>query len=383
MSSRKFESGSYKRKKKQRTEDLIRSQKGALDKFVIKDCDSVDVSNVDLDVNIDASNVDLDVNIDASNVDLDANLDANISDSNVDYIDSDANIDATNVDLDVNIDASNVSHANLDSNINSSNVDHVDLNANVDVPIDIFDPRNWNSLDSKVVDILVSKGPKRDLSIEYGPIDKFSKRFHASCYTRILSNGEKRDRDWLVYSKDVDGLFCFCCKIFNTKVGRSQLTNKGFCDWSHIGIRLKEHETSLEHVRNMTSWYDLRLRLKTNQTIDKVAQREIEKEKDHWRKVLLRIVSIVKFLAKHNLAFRGSNQKLYQSSNGNFLGLVEMLAEFDPITQEHVHRITNDEVHFHYLGSRIQNEIILLLASTIKFEIVRKIKQAKYFFGDS
>ncbi|CAN0847920.1 Zinc finger MYM-type protein 1 [Linum grandiflorum] len=56
-----------------------------------------------------------------------------------------------------------------------------------------------------------------------------------------------------------------------------------------------------------------------------------------------------------------------------------MLAEFDPITQEHVHRITNDEVHFHYLGSRIQNEIILLLASTIKFEIVRKIKQAKYF----
>ncbi|CAN0846274.1 Zinc finger MYM-type protein 1 [Linum grandiflorum] len=129
----------------------------------------------------------------------------------------------------------------------------------------------------------------------------------------------------------------------------------------------------------MTTWYDLRLRLKTNQTIDKVAQKEIEKEKDHWRKVLLRIVSIVKFLAKHNLAFCGSNQKLYQSSNGIFLRLVEILAEFDLITQEHVHRITNDEVHFHYLGSRIQKEIILLLASTIKSEIVRKIKQAKYF----
>ena len=56
-----------------------------------------------------------------------------------------------------------------------------------------------------------------------------------------------------------------------------------------------------------------------------------------------------------------------------------MLAEFNPIIQEHVHRITNDEIHFHYLGSRIQNEIILLLASTIKSELVRKIKQAKYF----
>ncbi|CAN1176223.1 Zinc finger MYM-type protein 1 [Linum perenne] len=56
-----------------------------------------------------------------------------------------------------------------------------------------------------------------------------------------------------------------------------------------------------------------------------------------------------------------------------------MLAEFDPVIKEHVHRITNDEIHFHYLGNRIQNEIIILLASTIKSEIVRKIKKAKYF----
>ncbi|CAN1234206.1 hypothetical protein LINPERPRIM_LOCUS4146 [Linum perenne] len=56
-----------------------------------------------------------------------------------------------------------------------------------------------------------------------------------------------------------------------------------------------------------------------------------------------------------------------------------MLAEFDPVIKKHVHRITNDEIHFHYLGNRIQNEIIILLASTIKSEIVRKIKKAKYF----
>jgi hypothetical protein len=83
--------------------------------------------------------------------------------------------------------------------------------------------------------------------------------------------------------------------------------------------------------------------LQTDHTIDKAAQRQLEKEKDHWRKVLFRIVGIVKFLAKHNLAFRGSNSKLYDDSNGNFLGLVEMLAEFDPIIQEHVRRITNEE----------------------------------------
>ncbi|CAN1805602.1 hypothetical protein LINPERHAP1_LOCUS24329 [Linum perenne] len=56
-----------------------------------------------------------------------------------------------------------------------------------------------------------------------------------------------------------------------------------------------------------------------------------------------------------------------------------MFAEFDLVTKEHVHGITNDEIQCHYLGHRIQNEIILLLGSTIKSTIIRKIKQAKYF----
>ena len=88
---------------------------------------------------------------------------------------------------------------------------------------------------------------------------------------------------------------------------------------------------------------------KKNQTIDKAAQRQLEKEKDHWRKVLFIIICIVRYLAKHSLAFRGTNSKLYDDSNGNFLSLIEMLAEFDPFIQEHVCRITNEETHVYYL----------------------------------
>lgn len=67
--------------------------------------------------------------------------------------------------------------------------------------------------------------------------------------------------------------------------------------------------------------------------------------KGHWKNISLRISSIVKFLGKHSLEFHDTNKQLYQNSNGNFLGMIEMLVEFDPIMQMDVQCITEDEIH--------------------------------------
>jgi hypothetical protein len=97
---------------------------------------------------------------------------------------------------------------------NNVEIEDIIIDADDSFQPDIFDPRYWDSLDSKQIDILAQKGPRRDLSIQKGQRDKYSRRFSSLFYNRILPNGELCDRDWLVYSKELDRVFCFGCKLF-------------------------------------------------------------------------------------------------------------------------------------------------------------------------
>ncbi|KAD3066407.1 hypothetical protein E3N88_34287 [Mikania micrantha] len=195
---------------------------------------------------------------------------------------------------------------------------HVEENVNRN-PIDIFDPIRWEGLTSDDIKLLVEKGPKRDTSIVYGPYDvsgPSGRRFSTALFTRTLSNMEKCDREWLVYSRTVDKIFCFCCKLFRKRAPKGGLDGEGYQDWHHASTRVKEHEVSLDHLTSMNKWFDMRKRLKLNETIDKVEYEQLKKERDYWKQVLLRIIALVKFLAKHNLTFRGKKEKLYQKGRG-------------------------------------------------------------------
>ncbi|KAK1425727.1 hypothetical protein QVD17_21082 [Tagetes erecta] len=62
-------------------------------------------------------------------------------------------------------------------------LDEEDVNANVDEEdahvtpnIDIFDPRCWDGLGQNMINMLVKNGPKRDLTIVNGPVDKRGRR---------------------------------------------------------------------------------------------------------------------------------------------------------------------------------------------------------------
>lgn len=115
-------------------------------------------------------------------------------------------------------------------------------------------------------------------------------------------------------------------------------------------------------------------------TLDTESQRLINSEINHWQAVLLRIVSIIKMLGESCLAFQGKTDKLYERSNGNFLKLIQLLAEFDPVMQEHVRRILmKEEKKATYLSKNIQNELISIIFEKITSIIVEKVNQSKYY----
>ena len=86
----------------------------------------------------------------------------------------------------------------------------------------------------------------------------------------------------------------------------------------------------------------------------------------------------MQFLAERNLAFRGTEEKVGNESvhNGNFLGLVELFAKFDPVFEEHLRKVKANEIHNHYLGKDTQNELLDIMATAVLNEIP---KAAKYY----
>ncbi|GJX72581.1 probable flavin-containing monooxygenase 1 [Tanacetum coccineum] len=183
-----------KRLENKKAEQLTQSQSGTMDNYVIKI------------THVSSSN----------------NEDVGGGDNNDEYVDEDGlnNTNVNNEDVD-DVNNKDVDDVKLDYNDDDDDVpieetvvdyDHVE-DVDVDINVDIFDPRNWDSLNSDMIKRLVEQRVRKEINLlrrvlKIKVLDGF-----AAYYTRVLPNNEKCDKEWLVYSKELDKVFCFYCKL--------------------------------------------------------------------------------------------------------------------------------------------------------------------------
>lgn len=227
-------------------------------------------------------------------------------------------------------------------------------------------------IDSKFADVVRSgtstKGGTRKLTKEW--------------FYKPLSNGEKVLRTWLVYSPLKQSLYCFSCKLFGNS-GSNFASEEGFNKWWKLNPRIGDHENNLGHEQSFLKWKELEVRLNCKATIDQKQQEVFESEEKKWRDVLYRLLNIIQFLAKQNLAFRGHREDIRgddSGNRGNFLELVHLLAKYDPLLMEHLTKIKlGARVSVSYLSPETQNEFINLLGQQVRSTIIRRIQKAKYY----
>ena len=132
-------------------------------------------------------------------------------------------------------------------------------------------------------------------------------------------NGETFNREWLIYSPALGCVFCFVCKLF--EASKFALASTGFKDWKNYVASIQGHENSSDHRKASLAYFHRKNNVLKDQLLN-----EIRKEKNYWREVLRRVMAVICTLIDRNLAFRGSNEKFGAESNGNFIGLLELIA---------------------------------------------------------
>ncbi|XP_065681481.1 uncharacterized protein LOC136095155 [Hydra vulgaris] len=176
--------------------------------------------------------------------------------------------------------------------------------------------------------------------------DSYHHAFPYRFLNKTLANGETWKRDWLCWSVEKQSLYFAPCFLFN-KNATNVLFFYSFAGW---GIS--------------RGWRRLKDRIPSH--------KKLKTETENWKKLFQRLLDVIIFLSERGLPLFGSNQRIGDQANGNFLGIIELLSTYDPLLAEHVKHVRESQqckqrMQAHYLSMRIQNEFIDICGSHVDF----------------
>lgn len=253
--------------------------------------------------------------------------------------------------------------------------------------LDPQDPSTWRRpLQTSFRLALLSQGNRFQPALQLRTYPwKGKHRFNPSNFDKITKTNEIIRREWLMYSRSTNSLFCFPCLLFpsSTQLSNpSPFTNYGlgcvgFDNFGHQKRAIETHEESNPHFTSTLQFREYQKRSSAGQLLNQKHQDEMEKRVSFGRQVLRGILDAVLFLAKNNLAFRGSSDKIGDKQCGNFLSLIELLGKYYPPLSVHLASIEKHSVS--YLSHHTQNEFLALISCSIQRRILANVRKRKFY----
>lgn len=239
------------------------------------------------------------------------------------------------------------------------------------------DPAKWTVMNDALREVIASLPIQQNLG-DFSLSErtgKTQKRFlPSSLFQRRMKNGEISRREWLAYSPSTGEVFCVPCKLFSRV--ESGLRN-GYSDWKNCQHTVAEHENTADHRASIGNWNS---RATVAHRIDSQMVKQREEQTRYWREVLKRVVETIKFMAERGLPFRGDEEYFGSSRNGNYLGILELVAKFDPFLSQHIAKFgVAGTGTVSYLSKTICEELIHLMGRKLVKAIIAEIEVAKYF----
>ncbi|XP_077293770.1 zinc finger MYM-type protein 1-like [Arctopsyche grandis] len=198
-------------------------------------------------------------------------------------------------------------------------------------------------------------------------------RCRMQSYERKFNSKIYNQYDWLTGCAEKNALFCFPCLLFGND---SSWTKTGVTDLKHLSVKIRKHEKSTEHLKNVCNLGILGT-VDIQTQLSEAYRQEINEHNEEVkmnREILSKLIDCIVFCGKFELPLRGHDETDDAANPGVFRGLLEYFGKLDDNLINH---FLNSSV-FKESSKIIKNELLECILSVCKEEIRSEIQRAKY-----
>ena len=169
-------------------------------------------------------------------------------------------------------------------------------------------------------------------------------------------------------------MYCYICIMFGEK--DLEWCMQGISDLSNFIKKAVKHQESKVHLLNKEK-FQLLGKHRIDHVLSEAARLQAIKHNEIVstnRQVLGRIIQAIIYLCKQELALRGHREDEGFHNRGNYLELLNLLAQNESVIRDHLQSAST----FKGTSAEIQNELIEVITSVVKDKIKSEIQECAF-----